>query len=221
MIVILLGPPGAGKGTQAKVISEKYGFLHFSTGDALREQVRNKTELGNKAKEYMDSGLLVPDEIITGIIVNYIENNHNILLDGYPRNMSQASSLEKIMNDLGRRIDFVFYLETDDEIIIRRLTSRRVCPVCQRIYNIISLPSKKGDYCEDDGALLIQRDDDKESVIKNRLQIYHEETHPLVDYYKDRNKLFTLSGRKDIQELLADLSEILDAYNGNEDDHDN
>lgn len=215
MIVILLGPPGAGKGTQARVMAEKYGFKHLSTGDALREECSNNTTVGRKAREYMDEGLLVPDDIIFEIIRKNISQHRDILLDGFPRNISQAVRLDSILKDISRKISYVFYLETDDKILIKRLTSRRVCPVCGKIYNIITLPSSRGSYCDIDGAELSQRDDDKTGVVKKRLAVYKTETHPLVEFYSEKELLYTIDGEKDIEALLMDISAIIDKGGSN------
>lgn len=194
MIVVLLGPPGSGKGTQGVLLKQRLGFEHVSTGDILRAEVSNNTDLGLKAKEYMNKGLLVPDELIIQMIKNLISSNpsKNYVLDGFPRTIAQAEALEYMLKELNLSVDKVFYFNIADDIIIKRLSGRRVCPKCGATYNIYYQKPKNDNICDNDNAPLIQRDDDKEEVIKNRLRVYQEQTAPLIGFYKNHNNLLMI-----------------------------
>ena len=190
--IVLLGPPGAGKGTQAEIMSNKLGFTRLSTGDMLREAVRNGTELGKKAKTYMDAGGLVPNDIIIGMMKEKIESlSGAYLLDGYPRTIEQADALGTIVD-----IDLAINIDVADEILVDRLTKRRSCPKCNAVYHLTNKPPKKDGICDACGAELYQRDDDKEETIRNRLKVYRENTFPLIDYYSKKGKLVTIKGNE-------------------------
>ncbi len=210
-VIILLGPPGAGKGTQAKKISEKYGIPHVSTGDMLREAVRNKTELGLKAKAAMDSGKLVSDDIVLGIVKERLSRSDckkGCMLDGFPRNVSQAESLKEI---LGERYNEVVALlvDVDENILIKRLTGRRNCLKCGAIYNIYFSPPKVENKCDKCGGELIQRDDDKEEVVKSRLEVYKESTLPLIEYYRNEGKLKIVDGSQEPNLVFEKVVQLL------------
>ncbi|NPA53577.1 MAG: adenylate kinase [Aquificae bacterium] len=185
--IIFLGPPGAGKGTQAQNLTEK-GFIQISTGDILREAVRNETELGKKAKEYMDAGKLVPDELIVSIIKEKLKEleNKDIILDGFPRTIPQAEALDKMLPELGRKVDVVILFEIEDDEVVNRLSGRRIDPKTGKVYHVVYNPPPEN-------VDVIQRDDDKEEVIRKRLEVYHQQTAPLVEYYKEKNKLFPIN----------------------------
>lgn len=196
MNIILFGPPGAGKGTQAKLMSEHYKVPHISTGDILRNNVKENTILGKKAKEYMDKGELVPDELLIDMISDSLkkpEAKNGFILDGYPRTIPQAESLSKII----KNIDLAIYLETSKDIIVKRLSGRRVCKKCGRNYHLINMPPKKDMICDDCGAELYQREDDKEKTIINRLNVYLKQSTPVLDYYKKSGKLKTVNSDSD------------------------
>jgi len=194
MIAILLGAPGAGKGTQAKKISEKFNILHISTGDILRKEIRKKTELGLKAKDYVQSGKLVSDDLIIEIIKKEIQGEEakgGFLLDGFPRNLSQAKMLEKMFDRMGYSVDKVINISVDEKEIIRRLSARRVCPSCKKI--TAAQPGQKN-VCPHCGEKLVKRDDDDIQVIKKRLEVYKKETEPLIDYYRKKGLLVEIDG---------------------------
>ena len=196
MRIILLGPPGAGKGTQAAIIREKYPIAHISTGDILRDNVKRGTELGLLAKSYMDAGKLVTDEVITDMMKNRLAEEDckdGFLLDGYPRTVPQAVALDEILKSFSTRLNAVLLLDIRDEVVIKRLTSRRVCTSCKAIYNTLSHPTAKDGICDNCSGTVIQRDDDSESVIKNRLAVYHEQTAPLVAFYRNAGLLHTVN----------------------------
>ena len=196
MRIILLGPPGAGKGTQAAIIREKYPIAHISTGDILRDNVKRGTELGLLAKSYMDAGKLVTDEVITNMMKSRLAEEDcksGFLLDGYPRTLPQAIALDEILKSLSLKLNAVLLLDIRDEVVVKRLTSRRVCTSCKAIYNVLSHPTKLDGICNSCGGSVIQRDDDREEVIKNRLAVYHEQTAPLVAYYKTAGILHTVN----------------------------
>ncbi len=187
MRLILLGAPGAGKGTQADVVKSKYNIAHISTGDILRANVKQGTELGKLAQGYMTSGKLVPDDVIINMMkARLVEPDckEGFMLDGFPRTIAQAEALDKMLAELGIALDAVVSLEIDDEVVVSRLTSRRVCKQCGEIYNTIGKPSRVEGVCDKCGGEVIQRADDNESTIRNRLSVFHEQTAPLIEYYK-------------------------------------
>lgn len=204
LTVVFLGPPGAGKGTQAEKLKKEYGFYHISTGDILREAVSKGTELGKIAKKYMDEGKLLPDEIIVGIIEEKLKElgNANVILDGFPRTVGQAEALDKLLNKLGRNLDAVILFEISDREVIRRLSGRRVDPKTGKIYHIEFNPPPED-------TEVIQRDDDREDVIKKRLQVYHSQTLPLIEYYKKKNKLFVVDASKSPEDVYKDILSVL------------
>jgi len=212
MWVILLGPPGAGKGTQAQSLSSRHGWLHLATGDLLREAVAQETPLGKEAAVYMKQGTLVPDRIIIGLIQERLSFSAVIagcLFDGFPRNLSQARELDQVMHQQGRGLDRAISLEVNEEALVRRLTSRRVCGRCHRVYNLLTNPSKAGDRCESCGEDLQQRTDDQEETIRRRLAVYREDTEPLKDYYKHQGILSVISGDASPEEVGERIEEAL------------
>ena len=204
--IILLGPPGAGKGTQAELLGNKLGFTRLSTGDMLREAVRNGTDLGKEAKKYMDAGGLVPNDIIIGMMKEKIEGlSGAFLLDGYPRTIEQADALATIVD-----IDLAVNIDVEDEVLVKRLTQRRSCPKCNAVYHLTNKPPKKAGLCDACGVELYQRDDDKEETIKNRLKVYRENTFPLIDYYGKKGKLVTVKGDEGtIEDVFANIEKAL------------
>lgn len=211
MIVILLGPPGSGKGTQGLFLKQYLNFKHISTGDILRLEVNKGTSLGLKAKDYMNRGLLVPDELIIQMMKNLISSNpkDDYVLDGFPRTISQAEALDNMLSELGLQINKVFYFNIEDDVVIKRLSGRRVCPKCGATYNIYYQKPKNDNMCDNDNTPLIQRDDDKEDVIKNRLKVYKEQTYPLVDFYKKNNKLIMISADDTQEKIFEKLKSLL------------
>ncbi|MGB9681952.1 MAG: adenylate kinase [bacterium] len=199
---ILLGPPGVGKGTQAKLLAETYKLVHISTGDILRDAVNRKTPLGLQVAEIMKSGGLVSDDIINSLMEEYIKGlSDGFLLDGYPRTIGQATFLDKFLKRINREINIVLAIELQDEEIVRRLAGRRYCPTCGRGYHIIYDPPKVDEICDNDGTKLIQRDDDKPETIRERLAVYRERTAPLIDYYKTKGLLESVDGSGSIEEV--------------------
>ena len=208
MRLIILGPPGAGKGTQSEAIVEKYGVSHISTGDILRENIAKGTDLGKEAKSYMDDGKLVPDEIILGLMEETItsdDTRNGFLLDGFPRNTLQAVSLDAILDRNNMNIDKVINIDVDPEILISRATSRRVCPECGETYNLLAKPPKEEGICDNDGTELTIRSDDNEETVSTRINVYNEQTKPLIDYYKAQGTLFNVDGAKSINEVTEDI----------------
>ncbi|MHC4638598.1 MAG: adenylate kinase [Planctomycetota bacterium] len=212
MRIVLLGAPGAGKGTQCKQIVEKYGLLHLSSGDILRQERSGGTELGKKAQSYMDSGALVPDELIVEMMTGAISKapSSGFVLDGFPRTIVQAQEFDKSLLKAGQKIDTVLNLEVNDEVVFKRITGRRSCPQCGAVYHIENMKPVKAGVCDKDGAELVQRPDDTEEVIANRLKTYHHQTKPLVDYYKSNNSVHDLDANKDAEEVKQLMFEILD-----------
>lgn len=214
MKLILLGPPGAGKGTQSVVLAKTYGIPHISTGDILRESVKNGQPLGLKAKSYMDKGELVPDEVVVGIVVDRLkkpDTKKGYILDGFPRTVKQAEALDKELKSIQSSIDMVLYFETSAKTAIERLTGRRVCKACGYNYHIKNMPPKKAGICDKCGGELYQRPDDTEATVMNRLKVYEAQTAPLIAYYAKAGLLDKVSGDLGVDELNKVLSELFAA----------
>jgi len=209
VILVFLGPPGAGKGTQAKLLSQRMGFLHLSTGDLLREAVKNQTPLGKKAKEYMDRGELVPDELIVQLIEETMPKDGNVILDGFPRTVNQALALEEMLKGKGEKISKVLFFDVPDEVIIDRLSGRRVCSKCGAVYHVKYNPPKIEGVCDLCGGSLVQRDDDKEEVVKKRLEVYRKQTQPLIEFYQDRSIIYRLDAEKVVEELFEEVKGLV------------
>ena len=214
MKIIMLGAPGAGKGTQAKLIADQYQIPHISTGDIFRANIKNGTELGKKAKTYMDQGLLVPDELVVDLVVDRVAQDdcvNGYVLDGFPRTIPQAKALDEALIKKGTGIDYALNVDVPDENIIRRMSGRRACVNCGATYHIVHIPTKVEGICDRCGSELILRDDDKPETVKNRLDVYHKQTQPLIDHYSKQNILRTVDGTKDIDEVFADIIAALEA----------
>ena len=212
MKIIMLGAPGAGKGTQAKMIAEKYSIPHVSTGDIFRANIKNGTDLGKQAKEYMDAGKLVPDELTVKILLDRVAQDdckNGYVLDGFPRTIPQAEVLEDALNKLGDKIDYAVNVDVPDENIVRRMSGRRACLKCGATYHIEHIPPKQEGICDTCGSELVLRDDDKPETVLNRLKVYHDQTQPLIDFYTERNVLKTVDGTKDMKDVFADIISIL------------
>lgn len=212
MKIVMLGAPGAGKGTQAKKISAKYNIPHISTGDIFRANIKEGTELGKKAKEYMDQGLLVPDELVLDLIVDRLGKDdckNGYVLDGFPRTIPQAEALEKALGKQGQKIDYALDIDVQDENIINRMSGRRACVGCGATYHLVYAPTKVEGVCDVCGKNLILRDDDKPETVKKRLSVYHEQTKPLIDYYENAGTLRTLDGTIDIEDVFQAIVKIL------------
>ncbi|MGN0438201.1 MAG: adenylate kinase [Lachnospiraceae bacterium] len=212
MKIIMLGAPGAGKGTQAKMIAAKYGIPHISTGDIFRANIKNGTELGAKAKEYMDKGLLVPDELVVDLVIDRFKEPdcaNGYVLDGFPRTIPQAEALDKALSAIGESIDYAINVEVPDENIINRMGGRRACVGCGATYHVVYSPTKVEGKCDTCGADLIIRDDDKPETVKNRLEVYHEQTQPLIDYYNGKGITREVDGTVDMKDVFAAIVDIL------------
>jgi adenylate kinase len=212
MRIVLLGPPGAGKGTQAVMLSEKLGFLHLSTGDILRENVKRHTDIGKKAKAFMEKGELVPDDIVIQMMLDTIKSSgkkNDFILDGFPRTVYQAKKIDAELKNLKLSVDMIFYFKTSISTVIKRLTGRRLCSECGANYHIVNMPPKKEGVCDKCGAGLYQRKDDSEETIKKRLEVYESQTKELIDYYKAQGILKELSGDLDAKEVYKQLTAIL------------
>lgn len=212
MKIVMLGAPGAGKGTQAKKISEKYGIPHISTGDIFRANIKDNTELGQKAKTFMDKGLLVPDELVCDLVVDRLAKDDakkGYVLDGFPRTIPQAKALDEALAARGEKLDYAINVEVPDENIIRRMSGRRACVACGATYHIVHIPTKVEGICDHCGAELILRDDDKPETVKKRLSVYHEQTQPLIDYYQDKNILTPVDGTVDLEVVFNEIVKIL------------
>lgn len=214
MKIIMLGAPGAGKGTQAKMIAEKYSIPHISTGDIFRANIKNGTQLGMEAKKYMDQGLLVPDELTVKILLDRVANEdckNGYVLDGFPRTIPQAEVLDKALTELGDKIDYAIDVDVPDENIVRRMGGRRACLSCGATYHIEHIPPKTEGICDTCGQELVLRDDDKPETVQNRLSVYHEQTQPLIDFYAAKGVLKTVDGTMDMKDVFNAIVEILQA----------
>ncbi len=212
MKIIMLGAPGAGKGTQAKMIAKEYGVPHISTGDIFRANIKNGTELGMEAKKYMDQGLLVPDELTVRILLDRVAQEDckdGYVLDGFPRTIPQAEVLDQALAKLGDRIDYAINVDVPDENIIRRMSGRRACLTCGATYHIEHVPPKQEGICDTCGSALVLRDDDKPETVKNRLEVYHRQTQPLIDFYGKKGVLRTVDGTRPMEEVFAAIRAIL------------
>lgn len=212
MKIIMLGAPGAGKGTQAKKIAAKYKIPHISTGDIFRANIKNGTDLGQKAKTYMDQGLLVPDELVVDLVVDRVNQEDctaGYVLDGFPRTIPQAEALDKALAGLGQKMDYAINVEVPDENIVRRMSGRRACVDCGATYHLVYAPTKVDNICDICGGNLILRDDDQPETVKKRLGVYHEQTQPLIEYYTSVSILKEVDGTIDINDVFAEIIKIL------------
>ena len=212
MKIIMLGAPGAGKGTQAKKIASKYSIPHISTGDIFRANIKNGTELGKKAKTYMDQGLLVPDELVVDLVVDRVAADdcaNGYVLDGFPRTIPQAEALDAAFAKMGEAMDYAINVEVPDENIVKRMSGRRACVACGATYHIEHIPPKTEGICDTCGKELILRDDDKPETVLKRLNVYHEQTQPLIDYYTGKGILKEVDGTKDMSEVFDEIVAIL------------
>jgi len=212
MKIIMLGAPGAGKGTQAKMLADKYQIPHISTGDIFRANIKNGTELGNKAKEYMDKGLLVPDELVVDLVIDRFKEDDckkGYILDGFPRTIPQAEALDNALNAIGDAVDYAVNVEVPDENIITRMGGRRACVGCGATYHVEFNPTKVEGVCDRCGKELILRDDDKPETVKKRLDVYHEQTQPLIDYYTKKGIIKEVDGTQDMNKVFEDIVDIL------------
>ena len=212
MKIIMLGAPGAGKGTQADKICAKYNIPHISTGDIFRANIKNNTELGQKAKSYMDKGELVPDELVVDLVVDRIKADdctNGYVLDGFPRTIPQAEALDAALAAINDKVDYAINVEVPDENIINRMSGRRACVACGATYHIVHIPTKVEGVCDKCGAELILRDDDKPETVKNRLNVYHEQTQPLIDYYTAKNVLHEVDGTKAMEDVFSSIVSML------------
>ena len=212
MKIIMLGAPGAGKGTQAKMIADKYGIPHISTGDIFRANIKNGTELGKKAKGYMDQGLLVPDELVVDLVADRIVQDdckNGFVLDGFPRTIPQAEALDEALKKLGTSIDYALNIEVPDDNIVTRMSGRRACPKCGATYHIVYAAPKTENICDKCGTELIIRSDDKPETVKDRLNVYHQQTEPLIAYYKAAGVLREVDGTQELPKVFEDVVAIL------------
>ncbi len=214
MKIIMLGAPGAGKGTQAKKIADRYQIPHISTGDIFRANIKEGTELGQKAKSYMDQGLLVPDELTLELIMDRFKNPdcvNGYVLDGFPRTIPQAEALTKALEKNGEAIDYAINVEVPDENIVTRMSGRRACLACGATYHIVYAPTKTEGVCDRCGEALVLRDDDKPETVKKRLDVYHSQTQPLIDYYTKQGKLAEVDGTQNVDAVFDTIVKILGA----------
>ena len=214
MNIVLFGPPGSGKGTQAKLLAERYGVPHISTGDILRGNLNNETKLGLEAKTYMDKGELVPDDLLIGLIKDRLSEPDcasGFLLDGYPRTLPQAEALSKILSEQGKNLDVVLNIDVPDEKLLKRLAGRRMC-VCGASYHILFNKPKQEGICDLCGSKLYRRDDDKEEAILNRLDVYKNQTRPLIDHYTQAGVMLTINGAADIEVVFNEICRLLDGF---------
>lgn len=214
MRVVLLGCPGAGKGTQARVLCERYGMTHLSTGDLFRAEIAGKTPLGLRVADYLKHGTLVPDEVVVEMVAGKLEGTPSWLLDGFPRTLEQAYALDKYLREAGSRIDAVLYLSMKEEEVVSRLTSRRSCPSCKAVFNLLSRPPRQEGKCDECAAALVQREDDTEGTVRKRLMVYEDLTKPLVAYYKSEHEFREVDGAKSPDGVTRELVDALDGVRG-------
>lgn len=213
MKIIMLGAPGAGKGTQAKRIADRYKIPHISTGDIFRANIKNGTELGNKAKAFMDQGLLVPDELVVDLVVDRVKQEdcvNGYVFDGFPRTIPQAEALDNALNVISEKIDYAVNVEVPDENIVSRMSGRRACINCGATYHLVHIPTKVEGICDTCGNELVFRDDDKPETVLKRLNVYHEQTQPLIDYYQGKGILVEVDGTKDMAEVFDAIVDVLE-----------
>lgn len=209
MKLIFFGPPGAGKGTQAQKTSEEFNIPHISTGDILREAIKNETELGLKVKDILEKGDLVSDDIINKLVENKVVDMDSFILDGYPRTIEQAQFLDQVLEKANKEIDAIIMIDVSEEEIVNRISNRRICPKCGKVYNLLTLKPKDDMKCDLDGSKLIQREDDKEDTVRDRYRVYKENTEPVIEYYRKNKKIFTINGSKDIKDVTKELFNII------------
>lgn len=214
MKIIMLGAPGAGKGTQAKQIADKYSIPHISTGDIFRANIKNGTELGKKAKQYMDQGALVPDELTCDLVMDRIQQDdckNGFVLDGFPRTIPQAEALDAALGKINEKMDYAIDVDVPDENIVNRMSGRRACLNCGATYHLISIPPKVEGICDRCGSEIVLREDDKPETVRKRLKVYHEQTQPLIDYYKNQGILKSVDGTQPMDEVFKAIVTILGA----------
>ena len=214
MKIIMLGAPGAGKGTQAKQIADKYSIPHISTGDIFRANIKNGTELGKKAKQYMDQGALVPDELTCDLVMDRIQQDdckNGFVLDGFPRTIPQAEALDAALGKINEKMDYAIDVDVPDENIVNRMSGRRACLNCGATYHLISIPPKVEGICDRCGSEIVLREDDKPETVQKRLKVYHEQTQPLIDYYKNQGILKSVDGTQPMDEVFKAIITILGA----------
>ncbi|MCD6239604.1 MAG: adenylate kinase [Thermotogae bacterium] len=217
MNIIFLGPPGAGKGTQAKLVAERFHIPHISTGDILREAVTNGSELGKKVKNIMESGDLVPDDLMVDIVKERIgraDCKKGFILDGFPRTIVQANALDEVLKGMNKEIEGTVYFKIEEEEVVKRISARRVCSKCGAVYNLVYSPPKVNGICDKCGAPIYQRDDDKEETVRKRYSVYIEKTVNLLDFYKKQGKLFEVDASKDIEKVKSKVGEIMAEIGG-------
>ncbi len=216
--LIFLGPPGSGKGTQADLVQSKYGWLHLSTGDLFRENIAKGTPLGLQVKDILASGKLVPDDITVAMVMERLQapdTADGVVFDGFPRTLGQAEALKGALARAGKAIDGAIEFQIPDRAIVERLSARRSCPTCGSVYNLVSKPPLKDEVCDTDGTQLVQRNDDRPEVIQNRLDVYHRQTAPLIDYYRNEGALRAVDATQDIQVVQAEVDGLLKVLAGN------
>lgn len=214
MKIIMLGAPGAGKGTQAKQIADKYKIPHISTGDIFRANIKNNTELGQKAKQYMDQGLLVSDELTCDLVMDRIKQDdckNGFILDGFPRTIPQAEALDAALDKINEKMDYAINVDVPDENIVNRMGGRRCCLNCGATYHVVTIPTKVEGICDRCGSPVVLRDDDKPETVQKRLTVYHDQTQPLIDYYEKQSILKTVDGTKSMEAVFDDITAILGA----------